>query len=495
MTPFLSPLDTWSSVGALAPELSLALTASAIVLLDAFWRGGLGRNALLGLATLGLSISALLAVPLLGVNTSAFGGALAVDGFAIFFKLLLAGATMLVLFASTELLDDTARHRAEYVGLLLFCTGALMLLAAAGDLLMAYIALETSGLSIALLAAWNKRDVRSTEAGLKFFLLSAMASAILLYGMALIYGLTGQLGLEAIGREIAGAPSPSLLLALAMLLAGVGFKISAVPFQMWTPDVYQGAPTPVTAYLSVASKAAGFAVLLRVLVVALPSIQADWSALVAVLALATMTVGNVLALVQSSVKRMLAYSSIAQAGYVLVGVAAASAPGTATDRAVAAVLFYLLGYTVTNLAAFGAVTIAERVTGSDQIASLRGLVERAPGVSFAFAIGLLSLAGLPPFVGFFGKFYVFWAAAQSGLLWLVLAGLINSAISLYYYAQVIHDMYLASLPDEVATERLVQMPSAHRFSLAVASLGVVLFGVLSGLFFGLQEVAAVTLSR
>src|SRR5581483_5133179 len=220
------------------------------------------------------------------------------------------------------------------------------------------------------------------------------------------------------------------------ILAGFGFKISAVPFQMWTPDVYEGAPTIVSAYLSVASKSAGFAIALRVLATALPAARADWALLVALIALVTMTVGNVVALVQSNVKRLLAYSSIAQAGYALVGLAAAS------ERGMAAVLFYLLAYTATNLAAFMAVVSITTYLGSERIADFRGLHRRAPGLAFALAVSLLSLAGLPPFVGFFSKLYVFWAAAEAGLFWLVLAGVINSALSLYYYAQVIHDMYL-----------------------------------------------------
>ncbi|MPZ15036.1 MAG: NADH-quinone oxidoreductase subunit NuoN, partial [Chloroflexi bacterium] len=412
------------NVALLAPELILATAGVAILLGDAFAPFGLPRSVVMALAIVGICLSAALAVPLLGVQASSFFGALAVDSYAVYFKLLFLAATLLVVLASQPFLASLPRFHAEFVGLLLFATVALMLLASANELITVYVSLEMSSLSIAFLAAWQKRALRPAEAGLKFFLLSAMASAVLLYGMALLYGLTGQTRLDAIARELSVEPSGPLFLALAMLVAGFGFKVSAVPFQMWTPDVYEGAPTPVTAYLSVASKAAGFAVAVRVFQTALPAAQADWATLFAGLAVATMTVGNLAALVQSNIKRMLAYSSIAQAGYILVGIAAAS------DRGIAAVLFYLLAYTATNLGAFIAVIEIVRRLGSEQISDFKGLHRRAPWLAFALAVSLLSLAGLPPFAGFFAKLYVFWAAAESGLVWLVLIGVVNSAISL-----------------------------------------------------------------
>lgn len=472
----------------LAPELVLMGVAAIILLADAFAGRELPRSALVTIALGGLALSAAAALPLVGLRTSTFNGSLAVDPYAVYFKLLLLAATGLVVLASGGLMESLARYRAEFIGLLLLSTAALMVLSAANDLITVYVALEMSSLSIAFLSAWNKRDLRSTEAGLKFFLLSAMSSAVLLYGMALLYGITGHLRLDAIARELASEPSGPLFLALAMLLAGFGFKVSAVPFQMWTPDVYEGAPTPVTAYLSVASKAAGFAVAIRVFTTALGGVEAYWATLIALIAFATMTVGNVAALVQTNVKRLLAYSSIAQAGYILVGIAAAS------DRGVSAVLFYLLAYAATNLAAFIAVIAITGLVGSERIADFRGLHRRAPGLAFALAVGLLSLAGLPPFAGFFGKLYVFWAAVESGLLWLVLAAVINSALSLYYYAQVIHEMYMVE-PAETAAGAAVPGSGALGVSLATAVAGVVLLGILSGLFFGIQDAAALNLVR
>jgi NADH-quinone oxidoreductase subunit N len=477
----------------LAPELALGMAATLIILGDAFAPRGLPRAAIQAIAVVGVVISGALAVGLLGRNTQTLNGTLVIDDYALSFKLLFLVAALLVVLSSSSLLASAAAYRAEFVGLLLLATVALMVMASANDLITAYIALEMSSLSIAFLSAWYKRDLRSTEAGLKYFLLSAMSSAVLLYGMALLYGLTGQTRLDAIARELTTTASPALFLSLALLLAGFGFKISAVPFQLWTPDVYEGAPTPVTAFISVASKAAGFALAVRVFMTALPASQTDWIPLITALAVATMTVGNIVALVQTNIKRMLAYSSIAQAGYVLVGVAAAS------ERGLSAMLFYLAAYTVTNLAAFGAVIAITRTIGSERIADFRGLRERSPGLSFAMAVSLLSLAGLPPFVGFFAKLYVFWAAAEAGLIPLVLVGVINSAISLFYYAQVIHDMYMLSPIALVPPANVLHAPRGRDLALGtavtLAVVGVIALGIFSGFILSAQDVAARTLTR
>ncbi len=465
--------------------MALAATAVCVILGDAFPRAGLPRAGIFGIAGVGILISGALAVSLAGTSTTAFSGALAVDAYAIYFKLLFLAATAILLLASTTFVDSLPRHRAEFVGLLLFATTALMLLASASELITVYIALEMSSLSIAFLSAWTKRSRAATEAGLKYFLLSAMSSAVLLYGMALLYGITGHTRLDAIARELTAGPNAPLLLSLGLLLAGFGFKVSAVPFHMWTPDVYEGAPTPVAAYLSVASKAAGFAAAIRVFQTALPAAEADWAMLVAAIAAAPMTVGNVVALVQTNVKRMLAYSSIAQAGYILVGIAAGSESG------IAAVLFYLLAYTATNLAAFIAVIGITRLTGSEHLADFRGLHQRAPWLALALALSLLSLAGLPPFAGFFAKLYVFLAAIESGLTWLVLIAVVNSAMSLYYYAQVIHDMYMTSAAAETRPEHATSIALALGLSVA----GLLLLGILSGLFLGIPDFAARTLAH
>lgn len=492
----------------LTPEIAVGTAAGVILLGEAFSPRGLARPVALSLALIGLLIAAALALPhsLLGAGQSTFSGAFSVDGFAVYFKLLLLIATFLVLLAAGRFFEQAERHQSESIALVLLSTAALMLLVSATELITLYVSLEMSSLAIAFLAAWLKRDARSTEAGLKFFLLNALSSAVLLYGIALLYGLTGHTRLDLIAGELAGQPSAALLLAISLLLAGFGFKISAVPFQMWTPDVYEGAPTPITAYLSVASKAAGFAVAVRVFQTALPTAQADWMTLIAILAAVTMTVGNVVAMVQGNMKRMLAYSSIAQAGYVLVGVAAGN------EQGLAAVLFYLAAYTATNLGAFIAVIEIIGRLGSERIEDFAGLHQRAPWLAFALAISLLSLAGLPPLAGFFAKIYVFWAAIGAGLAWLVLLGVVNSAISLYYYARVIHHMYMVepavalaplplgeparppAAPGPGLAAALGQAPALGT-SLTIAVGGVFGLGILSGYFLAVAEAAARTLAQ
>lgn len=469
----------------LGPELLLAVWACAVILADLVLRDGASRRPLLWVSLLGLILAGALAIGLLPrVPARSFGDFLIVDGFSVFFKLIFLTAAGLVLLASETFTDRLREYEAEFYGLLLLCTTGLMLLATTAELMSIYLSLEISSLSLAFLATWAKRDLRSSEAGLKFFVLSAMSSAILLFGMALLYGLTGSTRLIDIARLLTGGASPTAMLAMSMLVAGFGFKISAVPFQMWTPDVYEGAPTPVTAYLSTASKAAGFAVILRIFESSLGNIQLEWTNLFAVLAFITMTVGNVMALVQTNVKRLLAYSSIGQVGYLLAAVA------TGTPFGMSSVIFYLLIYAFTNIGAFAVLIVMARVVPDEDITSYTGLGRRAPWLAAALAFCLLSLAGLPPLAGFVGKFYIFWAVAQQGLYWLVAAGVINSAISLYYYARVIRQMYLADVPLEATPETAEPVPAAPRLrvgfapalSLVASVLSIFIMIPLAGLF-------------
>jgi NADH-quinone oxidoreductase subunit N len=309
----------------------------------------------------------------------------------------------------------------------------------------------------------------------------------LLFGMALLYGITGSTYLREIGQVLTTDAAPAALLAMSMLVAGFGFKIAAVPFQMWTPDVYEGAPTPITAYLSVASKAAGFAVIMRIFEVALAGggIQAAWVDLFVVLSILTMTVGNLAALLQRNLKRMLAYSSIAHVGYMLMGLAAASAFGLSS------VLFYLLVYAFTNIGAFAVIIVMARYVEGEDLEQYAGLARRAPVLSAILALCLLSLAGLPPLAGFFSKLYLFWAAAERGLYLTVIFGVINSAISLYYYARVIRQMYLV----EPTSERPVSIGLAPAVSLGAAALGVLLIGLFSNPFINAAVGAANTIAR
>jgi NADH-quinone oxidoreductase subunit N len=487
----------------LAPELALVAGAFLVILLDLLIPAGGSRRPLLWLALVSVVVALGLVVGLGAQNRPIFNGMVLVDPFSTFFKALFLIATGLVLLASVLYADRLRRWEAEYYAVLLFGTVGLMLLASAGEFITLFLALELSSLAQAFLVCWAKRSLKATEAALKYFLISVLSSAVLLYGVALLYGLTGQTTLAGVGVLLRGDVSPPVMLAIAMLVAGFGFKIAAVPFQMWTPDVYEGAPTPVTAYLSVASKAAGFAVLLRVFDVTFGDVEMVWRAIFAALAVLTMTLGNLLAMAQSNIKRMLAYSSIAQAGYALVGVVVASPEGTA------AVLFFLLAYTFTQLGAFLAVVSGVAALGTrdegevaprhdpDSIEAYSGLHFRTPLLAATLAISLLSLAGLPPFAGFFSKLYLFWSAIARGpepggvLFWLVVVGVINSAISLYYYARIIRQMYLVP----AATTKPVVIPAAHALALAVCVVGMFILGPFAGAFIESARTAASVMMR
>lgn len=468
----------------LAPELTLAVFASLVILVNPFLPSrAKGLN--LYLSLVGIAAAAAMAISLIGRNTTSFFGALVVDDFAIFFKLAFLLAAALVALAAVDFLQRCPGMEGEFYGLMLFSTTGMMLMAGTRELMSIYLALELASISLYLLAGVAKRDRKSSEAALKYLLLGALSSAVLLYGMALLYGLSGTTELAGIAKAVGRGVSPALLLAMALVAAGFGFKVAAVPFQMWAPDVYEGAPTPVTAFLSVASKAAGFAVLIRVFTVALPGLQPDWLALFAVLSALTMTLGNLVAIPQQNIKRMLAYSSIGHAGYLLMGMAAATTLGLSS------VLYYLLAYTVTNVAAFTTVIAASRAVPDDQISGYAGLHRRSPLLAFALAISLLSLAGLPPMAGFFAKLYLFASAFQAGLAWLVILGLLNSAISLYYYSQVIRQMYMAAPPEE----QPVRFAAPALLSLVVALIGVLALGVASDPFLRFAQVAVTGMVR
>jgi len=469
----------------LAPELVLTIWACVVLLVGVFLPAGATRRPLLYLALLGVAVSMGTVATLIGGTQVSFFGAYTVDGYAIFFKLLFLLAAGLVLLSSETFTDLVEQYEAEFYSALLFCTAGFMLLASSSELMSIFVSLELTSLSLAFLASWAKRDLRSSEAGLKFFVLSAMSTAILLFGMALLYGATGVTTLSGIGGALTAETTTAALLALAMIVAGFGFKISAVPFQMWTPDVYEGAPTPVTAFLSVASKAAGFAVILRILIVALPSIQGDWTALMMVLSALTMTVGNLAALVQNNVKRLLAYSSIAHVGYMLMG------PAVATADSYSGVLFYLLAYTFTNVAAFTVIIMLSRYVPDENLEYFSGLGRRAPLLALTMSLALLSLAGLPPLVGFFSKLYLFWTVAERGIYWLLFLGVLNSAISLYYYTRVIRQMYLV----EPSVDKPVIVDVGPALTLLTASAGVIVVGLLSGVFIPMAFQAASSIIR
>jgi NADH-quinone oxidoreductase subunit N len=472
------------------PEIILAVGASLILMLDLFVdRSRRSHRLVLVLSLIVVALAMISTLTLVGQNTTAFFGSVMIDNFAIFFKVIFLLAAGLVLLAAEGLIERVGENAAELCGLILFCTAGMCFMASSYELMTAYLALEVTSLSLAFLAAWNKRELRSTEAGLKFFVLSAISSSILLFGLALFYGVTGSTSLREISRLLTttAAPTPAVLLAMSMVVAGLGFKIAAVPFQMWTPDVYEGAPTPITAFLSVASKAAGFALVMRIFDIALGTgaIQAVWADLFVVLSLVTMTVGNLAALLQTNLKRMLAYSSIAHVGYMLMGLAAATSYGLSS------VIFYLLVYAFTNIGAFVVVVVMARYVIGEELSQYAGLAKRAPVLSAILTICLLSLAGLPPLAGFFSKLYLFWAAAQAGLYITVIWGVLNSAISLYYYARVIRTMYL----DESTSDAKVEVGMAPAVSLAAAAIGVLVIGIFSSPFIAAAAGAANTIVK
>lgn len=461
----------------LAPELALTAAAIVLILADLLIKR---KGALPVIAILGIIVSGLLAAGETAGGRG-FNGMLLIDNFAIFFKILFLSAAGLVILSSTEYVMKLRRFQGEYYALLLFATLGLMLMASTGELVSIYISLELASLSLYALAGLLK-DQKSSEASLKYLLLGALASTILLYGMALIFGITGKTQLGAIAGELqkiglAGLVSrPALMVGLAMLAAGFGFKIASVPFQMWVPDVYEGAPTPVTAFLSVASKAAGFAVILRVFFVVFGwslHISASWGLLFAVLAALSMTAGNVIALVQGNIKRLMGYSSIAQAGYLMVGLAAVGFAGPQIGSGISSVLFFLAGYTATNLAAFIAIIAISNRINSDQISEYSGMIKRSPLLSICLALSLISLIGIPPTAGFIAKVYIFSSAMQQGLAWLVIVGVINSVISAYYYLRIVKVMVIGISPTE---EKVTSTPPLS-FALGIASLAVLFIGV------------------
>jgi NADH-quinone oxidoreductase subunit N len=378
-----------------------------------------------------------------------FAGVLRIDEYSTFFKITFVLASIGIVLISMDYVQRFLPHPGEYYGLILSGTLGMVLMAEANELLTAYIGLELLSFSSYILVSYAKTNFKSNEAGLKYIILGGFSSALLLYGISLVYGITGTTYLPDLNRAVSGFREipPAFSIALALITAGLGFKIAAVPFHMWTPDVYEGAPTPVTAYLSVSSKAAGFALVLRFLVGGLLPLSDQYQTVFGLLAVLTMTLGNLVAIQQRNMKRLLAYSSISQAGYVLAGIAALSQNSDVAEMATRGMMLHLLGYVFTNLASFGALIAFQNVSGGRElITDMAGFARRAPFAALAMMAGLFSLAGMPLFAGFVTKFYLFAAAARAGLLWLVAIAVINSTISLYYYLLVVYEMYVKAPP-------------------------------------------------
>ena len=425
---------------------------------------------------------------------------LSIDRFSLFFNFLILAATGLVVLVSHDYVRRIQRLQGEFFGLMLLSATGMMLLVAADELITIYIALELTTLPLAAMAAFLPNG-RSSEAGMKFLILSAISSAIMLYGMALIYGFTGSTRLDDIAVVLAAFPSSTvipfgslaLLLAVVLLLVGFGFKMSAAPFQMWVPDVYEGAPTPMVAFLSVASKAAAFALVMRVFYIGFDALEGDWWVLLAGLAALSMTIGNLVAIAQRNINRLFGYSTIAHAGYILVGVAAIATVNGANALGPSSVLFYLAAYTAANLTAFFAMVCISHRIDSAEIEDYAGMIRRSPFFAITLALALIALIGVPPTGLFIAKIYIFAAAINTGeslMTWLVIIGVVNSVVSAYYYLRIIKVMFLQPA---INTQR-VGASWPVNVALGVAALSMLWLGVAPNTLLSAAEQAVTALA-
>ena len=480
MPPGISASDFYN----ILPELVMTSGALVVLIVDVLLpKERRGALAWVTLLAIGATLAAL--VPFRSTHVEVAHGLLAVDRFALFFKVVFLIAAAITVLMSVRYLEIEGASPGEYYFLILCATLGMMIMAGGIDLITIFIGLETMAVSFYILAGFIKPSQRSNEAAVKYFLLGAFSLGILLYGMSIMYGLSGTTALRVMAPVfVSQTRDLRLVLAVILVVAGVGFKIAAVPFHMWAPDVYEGAPTPITAFLSVGSKAASFAMLLRIFLEGLPSSSPDWKLLFAMLSVVTMTVGNLAALTQTNIKRMLAYSSIAHAGYILMGVVA----GTA--RGVSAMLIYILIYSFMQLGAFAVVVLLRRrdVIG-DELKDFSGLSARNPFAAFAMLLFMLSLGGIPPTAGFMGKLWLFGAAVDAGYVWLAVIGVLNSAISLYYYIRLVVFMYLKK---ETMGSEPVAGPSLT-VALVVAVAATIVLGIYPRLLFEVAEASARTL--
>ncbi|MDX2273472.1 MAG: NAD(P)H-quinone oxidoreductase subunit N [Cyanobacteriota bacterium] len=474
------------NAGTIIPETVVTLTLMIVLIVDLLGTGQ-RRQSLAGLAIIGL-IGALVTLVLQWQHPdmSGFFGSFSADPVSILFRGLVVLTAILTVMMSERYVFLAGSPTAEFYVLLLTATLGGMLLAGATDLIMVFVALETLGIASYLMAGYMKRDPRSSEAALKYLLIGASSTAIFLYGMSLLYGLSGgETNLEAIAPTLSQAGLAGII-ALVLCIAGICFKLAAVPFHQWTPDVYEGAPTPVVAFLSVGSKAAGFALAIRFLLTTFATMSEQWQTVFAVLAILSMVLGNVVAIAQTRMKRLLAYSSIGQAGFAMIGLVIGSEAGYAS------LIFYLFVYLVMNLGAFLCVTLFSLQTGTDEITEYSGLYQKDPFLTLCLSLCMLSLGGLPPLAGFFGKLYLFWSGWQAGAYTLVLVGLVTSVISIYYYVRVIKTMVVKE-PQEMSSSvqnypdvdwtldgmRLIQT------GMLVTLVGTIVVGILSNPLFNI----------
>jgi NADH-quinone oxidoreductase subunit N len=470
------------------PEILILVLAVILLCVEPFWKEDQRRNA--GWLTAGglfiaMVVSLLFGQP--GEPTAVFGGMIRFDWLGFFFKMLFmfaAAATALLLMD-----HEKAGQRGEAYVMLLASVLGMNLMASSADLIMLYLAIETASIPLYILAGFILADDRSTEAGFKYLLFGTLASTVMLYGFSLVFGFAGTTNLYKLAEMLAAGNLSSLLafVVVALVLVGLAFKVSLVPFHFWAPDVYEGSPTPVAGFLSTASKAAGFAVLVRLFFVAFPGFAPSWTLVLAALSAITMTVGNLLAISQTNVKRLLAYSSIAHAGYALIGVVAFSQLGAAS------VVFYLAAYIVTNLLAFGVVMAFSRITGLENLEDYAGMSRRNPWLGLMMLSAFLSLAGMPPFGGFVAKVFVFAAGMEANYIWLVVVGILNSIVGVFYYLNAMKYVYLYRMPNQDEEKHPLPLTRPYAIALAVLAIGVILVGTVFAPWFSWSDAAALNL--
>jgi NADH-quinone oxidoreductase subunit N len=478
------PAVHWASI---APELVIVCTALTVLLLGAF-SSRISHGFVAGVSLLGVLISLMVTISLWGRSELAFSNMHALDNYSLFFNVLFLICAALTILASMDYfgkMSETVEHP-EYYALLLFAVTGMMFMASGTDLITIFLGLETMSIPIYVLVGFVRKDMKGNEAAIKYLLLGSFATAFLLYGIALLFGATGSTNLMAIYKYLnlsPGVSSPMLLFGMAFLIVGFGFKIASVPFHMWAPDVYEGSPTVVTAFMSVGVKAAAFAAFLRVFVFALPSLQPNWTAILWVLAILTMTIGNLAALKQENIKRMLAYSSIAHAGYIMIGMVAAR--HGSDDIGTSSILYYLLAYTFMNMGAFMVVMLYGRQTEDNlNISDYAGIGYKYPALGAAMAIFMFSLAGIPPTAGFVGKFYIFASAVKGGFIDLAIIGVINSVLSVYYYLRVTIMIYMR---EPSANMPQLQFSRATTVAAILAAVATLVLGIFPQVFIDLAR--------
>lgn len=469
----------------LKPAIILCLFGCGILLTDAFLVRRIGHRwlnavtALVGEAVVAAVLLQYLPDVRSGASLTGLGGSIVVDGFGVFFNAIFMLAAALAVILSARYMEAEGEQRGEYYALILFAQAGMSIMATGHDLVVLFVALETMALSFYVMVGFLRDSQRSNEAAMKYLILGAFSSGLLAYGFSVLYGISGSTSLAAIGEAIAGRPALDWIMVLALITTSVGlfFKIAAAPFHMWAPDVYEGAPTPTTAYVSVASKAASFALMIRLFVTAYGSVAEAWVPLLAIVAVATMTIGNLAAVTQSNLKRLLAYSSVAHAGYMLLGLVAFSATGL---RGIA---IYLLAYVFMNYGAFALIAALRRDgEAAEELDDLNGLFGRAPGYTILMAIFMLSLTGIPPLAGFYGKYYIFLALLGEGYYILAVFAALYVAVSAYYYFRVIRACWLGEAAERPA---VLDMNLGTRTALVASGVLTVLIGVLPQRFIDL----------